>query len=44
MIDLGHWFKESYKVPEKDSNPGENQEENHIDENDNRIDEDSEYR
>lgn len=26
MIDLGHWFQESYKVPVKESNNLENEE------------------
>lgn len=36
MIDLGHWFEESYKVPDKDTNGKRANEESEIEnENDN---------
>ncbi len=31
LIDLGHWFKESYRVPEKDKTPTEANEQNQND-------------
>ena len=33
MIDLGHWFEESYRVPSKELNPNVNQDEEMRDEN-----------
>jgi len=39
LIDLGHWFKESYKVPTKEEHPksekGNHDESNHSDEDNN---------
>lgn len=48
MVDLGHWFKESYKVPEKDQGKEKNDNEDektkrHPNDGEDDIDEDSEY-
>lgn len=49
MVDLGHWFKESYKVPAKEQDQDkDNKEESenpksHPNDGEDDIDEDSEY-
>lgn len=46
MVDLGHWFKETYKVPEKEQDKDKKDNEkpkHHPNDGENEIDEDSEY-
>ena len=44
LIDLGHWFKESYAVPTKDEKgQTEHDNKNHPNDGDDSIDEESEY-
>lgn len=44
LIDLGHWFKESYAVPAKDEKSQTEQDnKNHPNDGDDSIDEESEY-